>query len=215
MHFTKKDSAGGFSGDFRQEQLLLIFRERFLKVFIKINNTIRAIIAEAETEAVIPAKEIQKERRRKFLALEGKMEKFCEEYIADYNPIRAAIRAGYAPSSARAYSYSLLKKEKVVSRICELQEEYIKKGLLDNKNRVIRELWEMYERAVQAKPVTVWDKESKEYVETGEYQFDDKIAMKCLEFIAKIGGMLSEKESEKPQKKDSFEIIVKVDSDED
>ena len=120
-----------------------------------------------------------------------------------------------ATSSARAYSYSLLKKEKVIQRICELQEEYIRKGLLDNKNRVIRELWEMYERAVQAKPVTVWDKEIKEYVETGEYQFDDKIAMKCLEFIAKIGGMLSEKENEKTQKKDSFEIIVKVDSDED
>ena len=73
----------------------------------------------------------------------------------------------------------------------------------------------MYERAVQAKPVTVWDKELKEYVETGEYQFDDKIAMKCLEFIAKLGGMLSEKENEKQQKKDSFEIVVKVDSDED
>ena len=149
------------------------------------------------------------------MALEGKMERFCEEYIVDYNPMRAAVRAGYATSSARAYSYSLLKKEKVIQRICELQEEYIRKGLLDNKNRVIRELWEMYERAVQAKPVTVWDKEIKEYVETGEYQFDDKIAMKCLEFIAKIGGMLSEKENEKAQKKDSFEIIVKVDSDED
>ena len=73
----------------------------------------------------------------------------------------------------------------------------------------------MYERAVQAKPVTVWDKELKEYVETGEYQCDDKIAMKCLEFIAKLGGMLSEKENEKQQKKDSFEIVVKVDSDED
>ena len=143
------------------------------------------------------------------------MERFCEEYIVEYNPMRAAVRAGYATSSARAYSYSLLKKEKVIQRICELQEEYIRKGLLDNKNRVIRELWEMYERAVQAKPVTVWDKEIKEYVETGEYQFDDKIAMKCLEFIAKIGGMLSEKENEKTQKKDSFEIIVKVDSDED
>ena len=149
------------------------------------------------------------------MALEGKMEKFCEEYIVDYNPLRAALRAGYSPSSAKSYGYQLLKKEKVVSRICELQEEYIRNGLFDNKNRVIRELWEMYERAVQAKPVTVWDKEAKEYVETGEFQFDDKIAMKCLEFIAKIGGMLSEKENEKENKKENFEIIVKVDSDED
>ncbi len=149
------------------------------------------------------------------MALGGKMERFCEEYIADYNPIKAALRAGYSSGSARAHSYQLLKRKDVVERICEYQEEFIKNGLLDNKNRVLKELWEMYERAVQARPVTVWDKELKEYVETGEYQFDDKIAMKCLEFIAKLGGMLSEKESEKPQKKDSFEIVVKVDSDED
>lgn len=148
------------------------------------------------------------------MQLDGKMERFCEEYIADYNPMRAAVRAGYSQASARAYSYSLLKKEKVIARICELQEEYIRKNLLDDKNRVIKELWEMYERAVQAKPVTVWDKEAKEYVETGEYQFDDKIAMKCLEFIAKIGGMLSEKEPEKGKTKENFEIIVKVEADE-
>ena len=73
----------------------------------------------------------------------------------------------------------------------------------------------MYERAVQAKPVEIWDKELKEYVATGEYQFDDKIAMKCLEFIAKIGGMLSEKEGEKEKKKENYEIILKVDPDED
>lgn len=149
------------------------------------------------------------------LALEGKMEKFCEEYIVDYNPVRAAIRAGYSSSCAKSYSYQLLKKEKVISRIFELQAEYIRKGLFDNKNRVIRELWEMYERAVQAKPVEIWDKELKEYVATGEYQFDDKIAMKCLEFIAKIGGMLSEKEGEKEKKKENYEIILKVDPDED
>ena len=144
-----------------------------------------------------------------------KMERFCEEYIVDYSPIKAALRAGYSEKSARAHSYKLLKRKDVIEKICEYQENFIKNGLLDNKNRVLRELWEMYERAVQAKPVTVWDKELKEYVETGEYQFDDKIAMKCLEFIAKLGGMLSEKEDGKTAKKDSFEIIVKVDSDED
>ncbi len=148
------------------------------------------------------------------MALGGKMERFCEEYIVDYDPIKAALRAGYSKTSAQTYSYQLLKRNDVVEKICEHQENFIRNGLLDNKNRVLKELWEMYERAMQAKPVTVWDKELKEYVETGEYQFDDKIAMKCLEFIAKLSGMLSEKETEKPSKKDSFELIVKVDSDE-
>ncbi|MBQ7875580.1 MAG: terminase small subunit [Oscillospiraceae bacterium] len=144
--------------------------------------------------------------------LERKMEKFCEEYIVDYNAYRAAIRAGYSNSTAHSHSYKLLRREDVMARICELQEEFIRKSLLDNKNRVLREYWNIYEKAMQAQPVTVWDKELKEYVPTGEYQFDDKIAMKCLEFIAKLGGMLSEKEDGKTG--EDFELIVKVEKDE-
>lgn len=140
-----------------------------------------------------------------------KRERFCEEYINDYNAMRAAVRAGYSPKTARSYGYQLLKNKKVIARICELQEEYIKKRLFDDKNRVIKELWEMYEKAMQAKPVTVWDKELKDYVETGEYQFDDKIAMKCLEFIIRLCAMTAEKENEKTG---SVEIFVKVEKDE-
>ena len=140
------------------------------------------------------------------------MEKFCREYVVDYSPSKAAARAGYCN---KGYGAELLKKEKVVARICEIQEECIRNSLLDNKNRVLREIWGIYEKAMQATPVKVWDKERKEYVETGEYQFDDKTAMKCLEFIAKLGGMLSDKETEKTGKKESFEIVGKVGADED
>lgn len=147
------------------------------------------------------------------MAPKGKMEKFCEEYIVDYNAYKAAIRAGYAKNSARSHSYLLLKRKDVAERICRLQEDYIKKNLLDSKNRVIREYWAIYEKAIQAQPVTVWDKELKEYVETGEYQFDSKTAMACLEFIAKLGGMLSEKKNEKAA--DNFELVVKVEKNED
>lgn len=149
------------------------------------------------------------------MALGGKMERFCEEYILDYDPMKAALRAEYSKNSAKSYAYQLLKREDVLERICELQEEYIRKNLLDNKNRVLREMWDMYERAIQAKPVTVWDKELKEYVETGEYQFDDKVAMKCLEFIMKLGGMLSEKEAKAEQKETGCEIIFRVEKDEE
>ena len=145
------------------------------------------------------------------MSLCEKMERFCEEYINDYNAMRAALRAGYSSKTARSYGYQLLKSKKVIARICELQEEYIKNRLFDDKNRVIKELWEMYEKAMQAKPVTVWDKELKDYVETGEYQFDDKIAMKCLEFIIRFCAMTAEKENEKAG---SVEIFVKVEKDE-
>lgn len=145
----------------------------------------------------------------------GKMEKFCREYILDYDAMRAALRAGYSESSARSYAFRLLKREDVLERICELQGEYIRKNLLDDKNRVIREIWDIYQRSIQAKPVTVWDKELREYVETGEYQFDDKVAMKCLEFIIKLGGMLSEKEEPKEQKDSGCEIVFRVEKDEE
>ncbi len=98
--------------------------------------------------------------------LEGKMESFCREYILDYSPQRAALRAGYSKGS---YGNQLLKRGDIMERIFTLQEELVKTSLLENKNRILREYWAMYERAIQAQPVTVWDKELKEYVPTGEY----------------------------------------------
>ncbi len=141
------------------------------------------------------------------MGLEEREERFCREYLVDFNPQRAAERAGYTKNNC----YKLLKKEKIIERICELQEEFIRERHYNDRNRVITEIWDMYEKAMQAKPVEIWDKEIKEYVPTGEYQFDDKIAMKCLELIIKLGGNPPEKENEKSG---GFEIIVKVDEDE-
>lgn len=142
------------------------------------------------------------------MGLKEQQEKFCEEFIVDFRAAEAAERAGYS----KGYGKQLLKDEKIVERICELQEEFIKKRHYNDKNRVISEIWDMYEKAMQAKPVEIWDKELKEYVATGEYQFDDKVAMKCLELIVKLGGSPLEKENEKPE---GIEIIVKVEGDED
>lgn len=142
------------------------------------------------------------------MELDEREEKFCAEYIVDFSAQRAAERAGYS----KGYGYVLLKKEKIVKRICELQEEFLRERHYNDRNRVIAEVWDMYEKAMQAKPVEIWDKEIKEYVPTGEYQFDDKIAMKCLELIIKLGGNPSEKENEKSE---GFEIVVKVENDED
>lgn len=141
------------------------------------------------------------------MELGEKAEKFCREYIADFNISRAEERAGVS----KGYGKKLLKEEKIVERICELQEEFIRKRHYSDKNRVIAEIWDIYEKAMQAKPVEIWDKDIKEYVPTGEYQFDDKIAMKCLELIIKLSGNLPEKESEKSGE---IEIVIKVEEDE-
>ena len=141
----------------------------------------------------------------------GNIERFCEEYIADYNAYRAAIRAGYSESTARTHSYQLLKRRDVLERICELQEDYIKNNLLESKNRVLKEYWDIYQKAMQPKPVKEWDKSLQKHIDTGEYKFDYEVAMKCLEFIAKLGGMLSDRKKEPEES--GFELIVKVEKD--
>ena len=56
--------------------------------------------------------------------LTAKEERFCLEYIVDYKPAEAAVRAGYKESSARTQGWRMLKKEAILLRVRELQEEY-------------------------------------------------------------------------------------------
>ena len=58
----------------------------------------------------------------KDLALSEKKERFCEEYIQDYNACEAAKRAGYSEKYARAKSYLLLQEPEVSEKIKNLQK---------------------------------------------------------------------------------------------
>lgn len=151
----------------------------------------------------------------KALALSEKQERFCEEYVIDFNAGKAAERAGYSERYAKSKSYLLLQDEEVGERIRELQHIY-HDCVYDSKSRVLKEVWDMYEQAMEKKPVIVWNKDLKEYVETGEYQYDEKTAMKCLEFIAKICGAVPEgaKKQEKIEE-GGIEIIVKVEGEDE
>ena len=64
--------------------------------------------------------------------------------------------------------------------------------------------------------VSHWNKDTKEYVETGETQFDEKTAIKCLEFIAKLCGALPEgtKKQEKNES-EGVEIFVRVEGEDE
>lgn len=127
------------------------------------------------------------------MKLSGKKERFCEEYIIDYNGTKAAIRAGYSEESARTAAWRLLKNDDVAARVRELQEEFNKKRSFDDKNRVLNELWDVYEKAIQKTPVMEWDSEKHAYVPNGEWAFDGKTASKALELIGKLNGMFEEK----------------------
>lgn len=104
--------------------------------------------------------------------LKAKEEKFCQEYIIDYKPTEAAIRAGYKETSARTQAWRMLKKEAIAARVRELQEEYNKLHCFAEKSRFIGETWKTYEKA----------KEND----------NGRITVKCLELIGKTNGFFTD-----------------------
>ncbi|MGN1307049.1 MAG: terminase small subunit, partial [Faecousia sp.] len=127
-------------------------------------------------------------------AMTVKMDRFCQEYVIDYNGTEAAIRAGYSDKRAASQASTLLKREDVMERIAQLQKEQAQRlGL--SADRVVMELWEIYRRCMQAEPVMEWDAEAHSYVPSeAEYTFDANGAVKALKLIGEHIGMWNRKE---------------------
>lgn len=51
--------------------------------------------------------------------LRPKQQRFVEEYLADLNATKAAIRAGYSPRTARQVGYENLTKPDIAEAVCE------------------------------------------------------------------------------------------------
>lgn len=68
-----------------------------------------------------------------------KMRKFCLEYPIDYNGKKAAIRAGYAKSSAAVMAVKLLKNT-IVKKILGKQESANRKRLEVDANEILEQL---------------------------------------------------------------------------
>lgn len=73
------------------------------------------------------------------MALSDKRQKFCREYMEDYNATAAAIRAGYSPKTAGEQARQLLKTECVAAEIERLKAEESKRTGV-TKERIMREL---------------------------------------------------------------------------
>lgn len=127
-------------------------------------------------------------------AMTAKMDRFCQEYVIDYNGTAAAARAGYSEKRAAAQASTLLKREDVMARVAELQREQTRRlGL--SADRVVMELWEIYNRCMQAEPVMVWNADAHAYVPSdAEYTFDANGAVKALKLIGEHIGMWNRKE---------------------
>lgn len=85
--------------------------------------------------------------------LTQQQELFCQQYVIDYNGTQAACRAGYSEKTAEVQASRLLRNVKVLSRVRAIQKERLEK-LAVTQESVILKLLEVYDRCMQAKPVT-------------------------------------------------------------
>lgn len=118
-------------------------------------------------------------------ALNMKERKFVREYLVDLNGTQAAIRAGYSEKSAASTASRLLRRENVKAyRDALMQETFEAIGI--TKHSIAAEVWEIYRKCCQKEPVLAWDPASGEWVESGEWQFNVKGALKALEMLNKM-----------------------------
>ena len=75
--------------------------------------------------------------------LTKKEERFCLEYVIDYNGTQAAVRAGYKESDAPNRAHRLLKKAEVSARVRELQHEMAERLAL-SEDFVVLEAMDTY-----------------------------------------------------------------------
>lgn len=121
-----------------------------------------------------------------------KQERFCQEYIVDYNGAQAAVRAGYAANSARKTASRLLTNADILARVRELQREQTARLAL-TQDYVLQQLVDTYRCCREPEPVLVYDPDADGMVESGKYQFDSKGALRALELIGKHLGMYQDK----------------------
>lgn len=133
--------------------------------------------------------------------LTDKQKMFCQEYIKDFNGTRAAIAAGYSKNTARAIASDNLTKLDIQEYLKKIMKKRADKLEIDQEY-VLQNIVEVQQRCMQHKPVMVFDKVEKEYVqvtdinaegeEVGVYTFDAGNANKSLDMLAKYTGFYEE-----------------------
>lgn len=119
-------------------------------------------------------------------------ERFCAEYVIDYNGSAAAIRAGYSEKTARAKASQLLKDSRILAKISKFQEEQTRRLCL-SADWVVKELVETYKKCSEPVEVLVWDDVQRKKVPSGTYAFDSKGALQALELLGKHLVMFTDK----------------------
>ena len=117
---------------------------------------------------------------------------FVEEYDKDGNGTQAAIRAGYTAgkknASASVQASKLLRSAKISAYRRARAKEWCRR-LGISRETIGLNVMDVYRRCMTAKPVMKYDPDRREWVESGEYVFDSKGALKAMELLGKPLGM--------------------------
>lgn len=122
--------------------------------------------------------------------------RFVEELEHDGDAGMAAVRAGLIDGGdekkAEEIALKMLGREKIRAYRSARQKEICSQLGLGPESIIIK-LHSVFRRCMQAEPVMEWDREKKEWVPSGVWQFDAKNALKALELMGKSQGMFVDK----------------------
>ena len=111
-------------------------------------------------------------KNKKIKELDFKQQRFCEEYIVDWNATQAAIRAGYSQQTARQQGSKLLTKVNIQDYISECKnkiEELAGVSKLRAINKLIQiaftDITEAYNDNGTLKPISDFPKDLRACVE--------------------------------------------------
>jgi phage terminase small subunit len=113
--------------------------------------------------------------------LTGKQERFCKEYVIDFNATRSAKAAGYSTKTAMEMGYENLGKPQIQAEIARLTKKTTE-NLEVTAERVVAELAKM--------GLTKKDT-------LGDFTLDSKDKLKALEMLARHTGTFNNDESGK------------------
>ena len=146
--------------------------------------------------------------------LKHREKRFVEELEVDGNKAEAALRAGYGGgenrrSAATAASRLLAREEVAEYRALRATMIYEELGL--SADSIMAEVVKVYRRCRLTEPVLKWDPEKKKWIESGEYRFDSKGALKALELMGEHQGVFERENDPAANKLDvNINVVDKI-----
>lgn len=143
-------------------------------------------------------------------ALKEKERAFVHAYLKCKSQKQAAIMVGYSEKSAESQASRLMRKPEVRQyRDCLLKEDFESIGI--TKHSVASEVWEIYQRCMEKKPVLEWSPEQRAWIESGTWQFNATGALKALTLMTEMLSKLEGNEEEDEENEESIaEMLAKL-----